>query len=299
MVQSGADESGADILKHVRKLTAPLSAILLILVAGFAFAHLQTSTEYPPPILDPTFNLWVSNPELGGEKPMVWELEYQKSAGDQILLQETVIEDKTALEIRIFQDGTDDNLTYVRLGQAIDGARARALFAQQISVLVFLQASCPCEQLLSGEATTFGIETNDGTHTLDYIFTGKPAETNISPTRRTISLTAQAGQWTNQLIDLTEEYKSAKWSSPDRILLSIILGVPGRAGGWHTQYVHGFSAIKRTTHNLTQQNQMIPSLRSPSLDEQGEIDQPTTPLQDTCSEVVEPPYTRCSIVTRV
>jgi hypothetical protein len=299
VVQGRADESGADILKHVRKLTAPLSAILLISVAGFAFTHLQTSTEYPPPILDPTFNLWVSDPELGGEKPMVWELEYRKSAGDQILLQDTVIADKTALEIRIFQDGVDDNLTYVRLGQTIDGARARALFDEEISMWVFLQASCPCEQLASGETATFGIETNDGTHTLDYTFTEKPAETSISPTRRAISLQVLAGRWTNQLIDLAGEYKNARWSPPDRILLSMILGVPGHTSGWHSQYVHGFMMIKRTTRNLMQQNEMITGFPSPSPGAQGEIEQRTAPHHDAYSDVIETSHTRRSLVTRV
>jgi hypothetical protein len=286
-------------LKHVRKLTAPLSAILLISVAGFAFTHLQTSTEYPPPILDPTFNLWISNPELGGEKPMVWDLEYQKSAGDQILLQDTVIGNKTALEIRIFQDGTDDNLTYVRLGQTIDSTRARALFDEEISMWVFLQASCPCEKSVSSETATFGIETNDGTHTLDYIFTEKTVETSISPTRRTVSLRVQAGKWTNQPIDLTEEYKSARWSPPDRILLSMIFGVPGRASGWHSQYVHGFSVMKRTTRNLMQQNEMTTSLLSQRLGLQGEIEQCTASLQDAYFRGIELSHTRCRIVTRV
>ena len=62
-------------MKYVRRLTAPLSAIFLILVAGLAFTHLQVRTEYPPPILDPEFGLWVSDPDLGGKKPMLWELE--------------------------------------------------------------------------------------------------------------------------------------------------------------------------------------------------------------------------------
>jgi hypothetical protein len=286
-------------LKHVRKLTAPLSAILLIFVAGFAFTHLQASTEYPPPILDPTFNLWVSNPELGGEKPMVWELEYQKSAGDQILLQDTVTANKTALEIRIFQDGADDNLTYVRVGQTIDGTRARALFDEEIGMWVFLQSSCACEKFVSGETDTFGIETNDGTHTLDYVFTEEPAGISISPTRRTVSLQVQTGQWTNQLIDLAEQYESAKWSPPDRILLSMIFAVPGRASGWHSQSVHGFSAIKRTTPSLIQQNEMTTSLTSTSLGIQRQIDQRTVPLQKAYFHAVESSRIRCRLVTRV
>jgi hypothetical protein len=278
-------------VKHVRKLTAPLSAVFLILVAGFAFTHLQATTEYPPPILDPGFNLWVSNPELGGKKPMVWELEYQKSAGDQILLQDNVTAGKTALEIRIFQDGADDNLTYVRLGQTIDGARARALFDEEISIWVLLQTSCSCEKLALGQALAFGIETNDGTHTIDYLFTGKTAEMSVSPTHRTISLQTQTEQWTNQLIDLANQYENAKWKPPDRILLSIIFGVPGLASGWHSEYVHGFSVAKGTTRNLTQQNQMTTSLPSTSPGTLRDIDQCTTPPQEAYFHATKSPST--------
>jgi hypothetical protein len=274
-------------VKHLRKLTAPLSAVFLILVAGFAFTHLQATTEYPPPILDPGFNLWVSNPELGGKKPMVWELEYQKSAGDQILLQNNATAGKTALEIRIFQDGADDNLTYVRLGQTIDGARARALFDEEIGIWVLLQTSCSCEKLASGQTVAFGIETNDGTHTLDYLFTGETAEMSISPTHRTISLQTQTGQWTNQLIDLAEQYENAKWKPPDHVLLSIVFGVPGSASGWHSEYVHGFSVLKRTTRNLTQQNQMITSLPSTSPGTLRDIDQSVTLHQEACFHVTK------------
>jgi hypothetical protein len=277
-------------LKHVRKLTAPLSAVFLILVAGFAFTHLQATTEYPPPILDPGFNLWVSNPELGGKKPLVWELEYQKSTGDQILLQDNVTVGKTALEIRIFQDGTDDNLTYVRLGQTIDGARARALFDEEIGIWVLLQASCSCEKLVSGQTVAFAIETNDGTHTLAYLFT-QNTEMSISPTHRTISLQAQTGQWTNQLIDLAEQYESAKWKPPDRILLSIVFGVPGFAGGWHSEYVHGFSVLKGTTRNLTQSNNMTTGLPSQNPSIHREIDQCTTPRQYQYSQAIGSPST--------
>jgi len=292
MVQSRADESGANILKPVRKLTAPLSAVFLIFVAGFAFTHLQATTEYPPPILDPGFNLWVSNPELGGKKLMVWELDYQKSAGDQIMLQNNVTADKTALEIRIFQDGADDNLTYVRLGQTIDGARVRALFDEEIGIWVLLQTSCQCKKLASGQTVAFGIETNDGTHTLDYLFTGNTAEVNISPTHRTIYLQNQTGQWINQTIDLTEQYESANWKPPDRILLSIVFGVPGFASGWHSEYVHGFSVLKRTTHNLTQQNEVTTGLPSKSPSMLREIGQCTRPRQDLYFEAIGSPSTR-------
>jgi len=257
MVQSRTGEeyeNGAGNLKRVRKLTAPLSAVLLIFVAGFAFINLQVKTEYPPPILDAEFNLWGSNPTLGGKTPMVWELEYEKSVGDQIVLQETVAADKKALEIQIFQDGSDDNLTYVRLGQTIDGIRARALFDEEVGIWVLLQASCACKGPTSGQGSIFEIDTNDGTHTLDFLFVETAAEASISPSHRTIFLQTPTGEWRYHSIDLVAQYRNAQWKPPDRISLSIVFSAPSSATGWHTAYVHGFSVTKKTTLNSTHQD---------------------------------------------
>jgi len=279
-------------LKRVRQLTAPLSAVFLIVIAGFAFTQLQARTEYPPPILDPEFNLWVSSPELGGKKPMVWELEYQKSVGDQILLQEAVMGDKQALWIQIFQDGTDENLTSVRLGQIIDGARARALFDEEVGISVLLQGSCACSGRASAQTVTFEIETNDGTHTLDFLFAETAAETSVSPTHRTIFLQTPIGEWTHHPIDLARQYENAQWKLPDWVSLSMVFGVPGSAGGWHSEYVHGFSVAKRITRNLTQQDEIVTSLpATTTLGILREIDQCATPSLEAYLHVIRSPCT--------
>jgi hypothetical protein len=163
-----------------------------------------------------------------------------------------VAADKQALEIQIFQDGSDDNLTYVRLGQTIDGMRARALFDEDVGIWVLLQASCACEGPISEQGSTFEIETNDGTHTLDFLFVQTAAEASISPSHRTIFLQTQMGEWGYHSIDLVAQYSNAQWKPPDRISLSIIFSVTGSATGWHTAYVHGFSVTKKTTLTSTQ-----------------------------------------------
>jgi len=290
MVQGRTGKDGGDSLKRIRQLTAPLSAVFLIVIAGFAFTQLQARTEYPPPILDPEFNLWVSSPELGGMKPMVWELEYQKSAGDQISLQEVVAGDKKALRIQIFQDGADENFTYVRLGQVVDGARVRALFDEEVGITVLPQGSCACSGPASGPSGLFEIETNDGTHTLDFLFADTTAKIGVSPTHRTILLQTTAGEWTHHLIDLAEQYENAQWKSPDRISLSIIFGVPGSAGGWHGEYVHGFSVTKRTTNSLGQQDEIAASLRvTGSRGTLPEIDLCPTLSLETQLSLIKPP----------
>ena len=240
-------------MKYVRRLTAPLSAIFLILVAGLAFTHLQGRTEYPPPILDPEFGLWVANPDLGGKKPMLWELEYEKGFGDQVLLQETTMANKKALEIQLFQDGTDNRWTYARLGQTIDGTRLRALLDEEVGIWIFLEASCACNSTTSNERGVFGVETNDGTHTVDFIFGQVAAEMSQSPTHRTILLQTPSGEWVHHSIDIVGQYHDAQWKLPERISLSIIFGAEGLATGRHAGYVHGFSVTKEMISSMPQQ----------------------------------------------
>jgi hypothetical protein len=227
--------------------------VLLILVAGLGFnLHLQTRTEYPPPILDPEFQLWVSDLTLGS-RPMVWDLDYAKGAGDQVKLQKATLSDRNALEIQIFQNGTDNKWVYVHLIQKIDGARLRALFDMEVSVWAFAEPSCACKLVLNSQPVIFGIETNDETHVLTFIFSNTAYELQQSPIHRTIILPTAPGEWTVHTIDLAREYDIAQWKRPDNLSFMVIFEVPGSAGGWHTAYLHHFSWTMRSNITPAQQ----------------------------------------------
>jgi hypothetical protein len=240
-------------LKLRRKLTAPVSAVFLIIVAGFAFTYLQAKPEYPPPILDPQFDLWVSDRELGGSKPLVWELQYAKGAGDQVAVRETVVADRRALEIQIFQDGVDDKWAYVYLSQMIDSARLSALLSEKLGVWIFLENSCACQGTSASQSTVFGVETNDGMHTLRLVFSAEASEPQEFLGQRTVFLQTPPGQWIYQTINVTKQYADAHWNLPERLSFSIVLGAAGYASGMHVGYVHGFSWTASGTVDSTQE----------------------------------------------
>jgi hypothetical protein len=240
-------------LKLGRKLTAPVSAVFLIIVAGLAFTFLHAKPEYPPPILDPQFELWVSDRELGGSKPLVWELQYAKGAGDQIAVRETVVADRKAIEIQIFQDGVDDEWAYVYLSQMIDSARLRALFSEKLGVWIFLENSCACQGTSAYQSSVFGVETNDGMHTLTLAFSAETSEPEEFLRHRTVFLHTPPGQWIYQTINVTKQYADAHWNLPERLSFSIVLGAAGHATGTHVGYVHGFSRTASGTVNSTQE----------------------------------------------
>jgi len=248
-------------LRFARKLTAPLSVVLLIVVAGLAFTQLQTRPEIPPPILDPQFDLWVSDAAVGGQRPLVWGLGYVKGPEDKVELRETTLEGRRALEIRILQDGVDDEWAYVYLNQTIDGARLRALYTMELGVWVLTELSCACKAPTTSQSTVFGLEIDDSAHGLTFIFSPERMAPQQFLAHRTIYLETVAGTWTYHRIDIAKEYRNAHWSLPERITFSIVLGAPGSASGVHIGYVHGFAWIaKRTTTSAQIESEKSTSL---------------------------------------
>lgn len=288
-------------MKVGKKLTAPLSAVFLIIVAGLAFTHLQPRTEQPPVIFDPQFDLWVSDSDLGGTRPLVWELEYVKGIGDRVRLHQTVLADRKALEIQILQDGADDRWAYVYLRQTIDGARLRALFADELGMWTFSQRTCGCGGSSPPQSTVFGLEINDGLHTLTFIFSPEAAEPQQFLSHRTVFLHTSPGTWVYQRIDVEKEYDDAHWNHPDRLLFSIVLGAPGLAAGTHVGYVSEFSWTRKTTVTSAEQESPRPRLLSSVwFDMPCTVDRRTNANALTCTlrQAINPPRGSES-VTRV
>ena len=274
-------------MKLSRRWTAPLSAIFLMIVAGLAFAQQvvqHTGTENPPPILDPQFELWAWDSQFGGSRPLVWELEYSQGSEDQISLRKTDVAGRTALEIKLLQDG-GDGWVYVYLRQSLDGARLRALLSKEVGVLVFLESTCACKQASPSQPTVFGIETNDGEHTLRFLFSETRMEPQQTPSSRTIFLLTVPGEWTYHRIDVAGEYENAKWLPearlPERLRFGVTFQAPPSSTGWHVGYLHGFS-VSTVTHPITTQSGAAATSQSTSY-----VDKLRISVRE--SDVINPP----------
>jgi len=184
---------------------------------------------------------------------MVWDLDYGKGAGDQIRLEQATLSGRNALEMQLFQNGTDDKWVYVHLIQKIDAARLTALFDMELSVWAFAEPPCSCKLASNYQPVIFGIETNDGTHVLTFIFSNTTYELQQLPTHRIVFLPTPPGEWTLHTIDLAREYDNAQWERPDQLSFMIIFEAAGSAGGWHTAYLHHFSWTLRSNTTPAQQ----------------------------------------------
>ena len=194
----------------LRRATAPVSVALLIIVAALTFANLQTSSVPSPPILDPNFELWVES--SAGSHPLVWQFEHVEAVDDSASLKQTQVDGMKATELTIFRGGKT-GWTYAYLSQVIDGARLTALFTQEIEVSVMREA-CICSSSALSAGTLFGVEVNDGTHVLTYVFSEYHAETQMFLAHRIVSLQTPSSEWVQQRLDFAVQYEDAQWKTP-------------------------------------------------------------------------------------
>ncbi len=256
-----------------RRLAAPLSVAVLALAAGFAIVQVvgPHPSEYPPPILDPEFDLWVSDSVLGGRKLLVWEVTYFKDAGDTVALEKTQMDEKSALGISVYQDGTDERGVYIYLTQEIDGTRLRALMTEEVGVWVFYEQSSTCNDYSTCSPTIFGIETNDGRNTLTFVFSTETRKAQQFLAHRMVFVSTPRGEWINHAIAIAEQYEEAEWNYPDRVSFSIVLWAPATDPGWHRGYVHRFTVTAKTpvgsaqTDDITRDNATAMRTRDESM----------------------------------
>jgi hypothetical protein len=186
-------------MRAFRRVFAAISVILLIAVAGLAFFTLRPSYVGPPPILDPTFQLWIGDP--GSRRLMLWDFEHAKGPGGDVSLQEAMIDGKNAVEFLIVQHESNGQPAYAYLEQTMDGARLADLLTYDLGVWV-LAEPCACNGTITPHSVVFGIEVNDGLHTLTFVFSEVAAQATILA-HRFVFLPTQPGTWTYQRFNVT------------------------------------------------------------------------------------------------
>jgi len=245
-------------LNFIRRAITPISIGLLIIVAAVApFTILRSSPVIAPPILDPNFELWVGN--ASERHLVVWHSEYVTAIGDSISLTQTTVNHAKALEFDLFKEN-ESGSTYVFVSQDIDGPGLASLFNLNISIWV-LRESCLCNSSSTLGNEVFGVELNDGTHVLTYIFSTLPTRPQLLWDRRIIFFATPSGQWVKVPLNFAREYYSAQWSRPARVTLGIIFGAGIDVTGWRRAYLHNFTwsnPTKTQETDLTRPSNQLP-----------------------------------------
>jgi len=225
--------------KQVRRYFAPISVVILILAATFAFLSLQGTYTGPPAILDPNFSLWITG--SNGAQLMVWNLETVKEASDQAGINRTIVQGRSALELSVFRSVVESRWAYASISQTLDGGRLAALMNMTIGLWVFKE-KCQCDaDLFNGTSVILAVQTNDGVHTILYVFSDELQDVKSLPNEMILFLPTPSDVWSFENLNIASDYRMMHWGTPTELTFSIILGVAGQAVGLHSAYVGGIS----------------------------------------------------------
>ena len=110
-----------------------------------------------------------------------------------------------------------------------------------ISVWI-LKQNCNCDLDPFGASSVLSaIETNDGIHTLSFVFTDHLQGTEAFLGHRIVFIPAVSNEWVSEVVNVGREYASAQWVSPGALTFSLVFSVGGSGVGWHAAY---FSQIE-------------------------------------------------------
>jgi hypothetical protein len=231
----------------LRRYYAPVSVAFLILAAASAFVNLQGTYSGAPPILDPNFRLWTNSSK--GSQPLVWVSESVKGSKDQVTFNQSRINGKDAVELRIFQSGISARPVIQSLSQTIDGGRLSTLLNVSLGIWI-LKEPCHCDlNPFNKTSVMLAVEVNDGIHTISFLFTDELQGTQTLLGHKFIFMPTPSGAWTYQRFTVGREYALSRWPLPDRISFSIVLGVGGAAVGWHHAYLNAVTTISNGLQN--------------------------------------------------
>jgi len=174
---------------------------------------------------------------------MLWDMEYVKGPADNVSVQQATMGGKSATQMLIGRSGSDNAPVYVYLKQTIDGARLAGLLEDDVGIWV-LAEPCTCNASFTARSLIFGVEINDGIHTLTFIFSDQAIEARTLLAHRFVYLTTQPGAWTYEHINVTKQYALAQWSLPDQLAFSLVFQAGALATGLHSAYVNSIKVAK-------------------------------------------------------
>jgi len=166
-----------------------------------------------------------------------------ESPSDNISVYQTVIADHPAIALRVIRTNPNNSQiwTTVHVRQDLRGQALEEIFRSKITIDVYPTFPYWYNPNSNNPENTFGIEINDGTNLLWYVFADEPSQIFQLPHTRIILTQTLLNTWSTRGIDVASQFKAAGWAMPESISFTLILGTTWLHPGNWVGYFSGLS----------------------------------------------------------
>lgn len=224
--------------KWLRRIATPVSILICAALILNAYVQDYGHGYEAPPLLNTTFRYWTLVPGTNETKPYLWETDFLKGPLDRLWLAEDTVDGESALGMHVYQDGLNDTFDWAMLHvrQDLRGNAASKVFQNSIGIWAYPTFPYHPDPVNSNPRNAFGIEINDGTHIIWFIFSpGEPAFYEFK-LHRIIVIPTPLNQWSYREINVKAQYEEAKWAFPGSFSFILISGAtkldPGTYAGY-------------------------------------------------------------------
>ncbi len=228
---------------------------LCILAVSFSFISNYGQVFEPSPLMNTNMKFWTIDPTNNITTPYLWHVDIIKGPHDNVSIFQTTIDNRQALGLNLSR--SNDNNTQVwttlHVRQDVHGQALDAIFRSQISLWVFPTIHYEYDPTHYDPQNTFGVEINDGTNLLWYVFSDEPSQVFQLPHHRIVLTQTPLDTWSSRELDIGSQFQAAGWKEPESISFILILGTtwiyPGTVWGYFSGL--NVNVTPRQTQNLT------------------------------------------------
>ncbi len=205
-----------------------------------AFANYYGQESPSIILLNNDFRYWTREPQ-GGLKPYMWTTDYFLGGNDSISLIPTRISGRECMKISVYQDGLNDSYTWasVHIRQDIRGQALREFLKSKIGIWLYVNFSYKYAGEMRQPLNVFGVEINDGSNLLWFVFSDSKSEAYSLPSHRIVIVETPLHQWSYREIDVGAEYAKLTRKQPDSLSFSLVMGstrnLPGTFQGYFSK----------------------------------------------------------------
>lgn len=244
-------------MPKIRPRVALLSVSLCLIVLTLAFMNYYGQIFQPSPILNTNMKFLTIDPTKNITKPYLWEVDVIKGTPDNVSIYQVNYENRPSLAMKVIRSENSSTVwTTVHVRQDLRGMALNAVFRSRTSLWVFPTFPYLYNADSKNPENTFGIEINDGTNLLWYVFADATTQVFQLPHHRIVLLQTPLNVWSLRVIDIAEQFRQAGWEKPQSLSFILIIGTTGGHPGTWVGYFSGLNvdvgSLQTESLSLTQ-----------------------------------------------
>ena len=246
-------------MRNIKLGIAVLSVSICILVVSFSFISLYGQVFEASPLLNTNMKFWTIDPTKNITTPYLWQVDVIKGPHDNVSISQIEAAGRQSLGLNLSRSNQNNTgiWTTVHVRQDVHGLALDALFRSQVSLWVYPTFPYRNDPNTKSPENTFGVEINDGTNLVWYVFADNQSQIFQLPHHRIVLMQTPLKTWSLRELDIGKQFQAAGWKEPQSLSFILIMGTtwvhPGAWGGYFSslnvkvaaRLTEGLSATQR------------------------------------------------------